>query len=44
MGDFCGKAFVVHQEEIEFPDVIDQEFLQAVRQKMACLNQIVKDI
>lgn len=33
------EAFVVHQEKLEFPNVADQQLLQAIRQKMSRLNQ-----
>lgn len=37
MGDFRSKAFVVHQKQIDLPDVADQELLQAIGKKMASL-------
>ena len=32
--DLRRKAFVVHQEKVNFPDIVDEEFLQAVGEKM----------
>jgi hypothetical protein len=37
VGDFGSEVFVVHQEKVDFPHIVDQEFLEAVRKKMACL-------
>ena len=37
MGDLCRKAFVVHQEKVNFPDVADQELLEAVGKKVTGL-------
>jgi hypothetical protein len=31
VGDLGGKAFVVHQEKVDFPDVVDEELLETVR-------------
>jgi hypothetical protein len=35
--DLRRKALVVHQEEVNFPGVADQEFFEAVRQEVAGL-------
>lgn len=37
VGDFGGEAFVVHQEKVNFPNVADQELLEAVREEMTGL-------
>ena len=29
-------AFVVHEQKLEFPDIADEEFLQAVGKEMSC--------
>ena len=31
------EGFVVHQEKVNFPDVADQELLQAIREKVTSL-------
>lgn len=38
MGDLCCKAFVVHEEKVDFPYVADQELLEAAGQQMAGLG------
>ena len=37
--DLSREAFVVHEEEIEFPNVADQELLQTVGQEMPRLRK-----
>ena len=37
VGNLCRKAFVVHEEEVEFPDIADEELLEAIRKEMSCL-------
>jgi len=37
VSNFSGVAFVVHEKEVEFPDVADQELFQTVWQKMSRL-------
>jgi hypothetical protein len=32
------KALVVHEKEVHFPNIIDYNFFQTVRKKMACLG------
>lgn len=36
--NLCRELFVVQQEKINFPHVVDEEFLEAVGEEMACLN------
>ena len=31
VGNLGGKGFVMHQEKVDFPDVVDKEFLETVR-------------
>ena len=38
------EAFVVHEEKINFPDVADQELLQAVREHMPGLQNVGEDV
>ena len=38
VGNLCREAFVVHEEKVNFPDVADQELLQAIRKKVAGLE------
>ena len=42
MCDFGSKALVVHQEEVNFLDVVDDELLKTVGQEMACLSKQTK--
>ena len=35
--DFGSEGLVVHKEKINFPDVVHQEFLEAIGEEMACL-------
>jgi hypothetical protein len=35
--DLRGVAFIVHKEQLEFPDIIHQKFLQAIGKKVTCL-------
>lgn len=37
--NLCREAFVVHQEQVNFPHVADEELLQAVRKKMPGLKK-----
>ena len=37
MRDLGRKAFVVHEEKVNFPDVADQELLEAVGKKVTGL-------
>ena len=39
VGNLSGEAFVVEEEEIELPDVADQELLEAVGEKMTGLSR-----
>lgn len=32
MSNFGGEAFVVHQKDIDFSDVVDEEFFQSIGQ------------
>ena len=36
--DLGREAFVVHEEKVNFPDVAEQELLQAIRKKVAGLE------
>ena len=38
VGNFGRKAFVVHEEKVNFPDVVHQELLKAIRKEMAGLK------
>ncbi len=38
VSDLCGEAFVVHEEKVYFPNVVDNEFLEAAGKEMACLE------
>jgi len=31
VGNLGGKGFVMHQEKVDFPDIVDKEFLETVR-------------
>jgi hypothetical protein len=35
--NLCCEAFVVHEEKVDFPHIVDQEFFKAVGKKMASL-------
>lgn len=35
--DFCSKAPVVHEQEVEFADVVDHELFEAVGEEVARL-------
>lgn len=37
MCDLGSEGFVVHQENVNFSNVLDNELLQAVGQEMSCL-------
>lgn len=37
MGDLCSEGLVVHQENVELADVVDDELLEAVGEEMASL-------
>jgi hypothetical protein len=37
MCDLCRKTFVVHEEEVDFPNVVDEEFFKTVGEKVSCL-------
>ena len=37
MCDLCRKAFVVHQEKVDVPYVVNQEFLETIGEEMASL-------
>lgn len=37
--DLRREAFVMHKKKVEFPDVADQELLQAIGQKVSRLHQ-----
>lgn len=37
MCNLSGEAFVVHQEEVNFSDVVDKELLEAVGEEVASL-------
>jgi hypothetical protein len=37
VGDLGSEGLVVHQEDVEFPDVVDDELLEAVGEEMASL-------
>ena len=37
MRDFGSEGLVEHKEKINFPDVVHQEFLEAIGEEMACL-------
>ena len=39
MCNFGGEAFVVHEEKVNFPDVTDQELLQAIGEEVAGLDE-----
>ncbi len=36
--DLRREAFVVHEEKVNFPDVVNQELLQAIREEMTGLR------
>ena len=36
--DLRSEAFVVHEEKVNFPDVVHQELLKAIRKEMAGLK------
>ena len=38
VGNLCREAFVVHEEKIDFPYVVDQELLKAVGEEMTSLH------
>ena len=40
VGDLGSEAFVVHEEKVNFPGVVDNEFLETVGEEMACLLEI----
>ena len=37
MRNLGSKSFVVHQEQVDLPYVVDKEFFEAVGEKMSCL-------
>jgi hypothetical protein len=37
VSDFRRKAFVVHEEQVKFSDIINQEFLETAWEQMTCL-------
>lgn len=37
--DLSSEGLVVHQEDIEFPDVVDEELLETVREEVAGLKE-----
>jgi hypothetical protein len=39
VGDLGSEGFVVHEEKVNFPDVVHQEFLETVGEEMACLRE-----
>ena len=44
MCNLRGKGFVVHEEKVNFPDVADQELLQAIGEKVAGLDEASMNI
>ena len=40
MCDLSRKLFVVHKQEVDFLEVIDNEFFEAVRQEMSSLSDV----
>lgn len=41
MCDLCRVAFVVHQKEVNFLDIVDEELLKAVGEKVTGLVQSI---
>lgn len=39
MRNLRGESFVVHEEKVNFPDVTDQELLQAIGEEVAGLDE-----
>jgi len=39
VGDLCCEAFVVHEENVDFPDIADKKFLETVGKEVASLMQ-----
>lgn len=39
MSDLSGVGFIVHQEEIKLPDIIDQELFETIGEQVACLGK-----
>jgi hypothetical protein len=37
VGDLGSKAFVVHQQKVNLPNVVDEQLLQAVGENVPCL-------
>lgn len=42
MGDLCSVLAIVHQQQVNLPDVIDQELLQPAGEKVSCLRLRVR--
>lgn len=38
MGDFGRETFVMHKKKVNFPNVVDEKFLQAVGKEVASLK------
>jgi hypothetical protein len=39
VSDLSGVRFVVHQEEIKLPNIVDQELFETIREQVACLGK-----
>jgi hypothetical protein len=38
MSDLGGVLAIVHQQQVDLPDVVDQELLQAAGKEVSCLH------
>ena len=38
MSDLCSVLAIVHQQQVDLSDVVDQEFLQTIGKEVPCLR------